>query len=55
MEDSVAVRMKAEKVQNRDVGELWHRRLGHLNHGAFKIMQKISIGFPKGTLEKFDT
>jgi hypothetical protein len=29
---------KAKKVVSRDEGELWHRRLGHLHHGALKIM-----------------
>ena len=41
---------KVEEVVSRDEGELWHRRLGHLHHGALKILQKISIGIPKGTL-----
>ena len=41
---------KAEEVVSRDEGELWHGRLGHLHHGALKILQKISIGLPKGTL-----
>ena len=29
---------KAEEVVSRDEGELWHRRLGHLHHGALKIL-----------------
>ena len=33
-----------------DEGELWHRRLGHLHHGALKILHQISTGLPKGTL-----
>ena len=41
---------KAEEVVSQDEGELWHRRLGHLHHGALKILQKISTGLPKGTL-----
>jgi hypothetical protein len=41
---------KAEKVVSRDEGELWHSRLGHLHHGALKIMQQISTGLPRGTL-----
>ena len=41
---------KAEGVVSRDDGELWHRRLGHLPHGALKILQQISTGLPKGTL-----
>lgn len=55
VEDFFALSTKAEKVQSGDIGELWHRKLGHLHHGAFKIMQQISTGIPKGTLEKVDT
>ena len=45
---------KAEKVVSQDEGELWHRRLGHLHHGALKIMQQISTGLPRGTLAQLD-
>ena len=45
-----AMMVKAEEVVSRDEGKLWHRRLGHLHHGALKILQQISIGLPKGTL-----
>ena len=38
VEDCVALSSKAEKVQSHDVGEIWHIRLGHLHHGALKIM-----------------
>ena len=55
VDDCVALSMKAKLVQSQDIGELWHRRLGHLHHGAFKIMQQISIGLPKGKLEQVDT
>jgi hypothetical protein len=41
---------KAEKVVSRNEGKLWHRQLGHLHHGALKIMQKISTGLPMETL-----
>ena len=37
-EDYVGLSTKAEKVQSRDIGELWHRILGHLHHGTLKIM-----------------
>ena len=30
---------KAEGVVSQDEGELWHRSLGHLHHGALKILQ----------------
>eukprot|EP00253_Pinus_taeda_P029923 PITA_29923 len=55
VEECVALRTKEERVQKQDVGELWHRRLGQLHHGALKILQQISISFPKGTLEQVDT
>ena len=43
---------KAEEVVSRDEGELWHRILGHLHHGALKILQQISTKLPKGTDRK---
>eukprot|EP00253_Pinus_taeda_P018306 PITA_18306 len=46
----IAITCKVEGVVSRDDGKLWHRRLGHLHHGAFKILQQISTGPPKGTL-----
>ena len=45
---------KAEGVVSRDEGELWHRILGHLHHGALKILQQISTGLPRGTLAQSD-
>jgi hypothetical protein len=45
---------KEKKVVSQDEGELWHRRLGHLHHGALKIMQQISTGLPRGTLAQLD-
>ena len=42
---------KAQEVVSQDEGKLWHRRLGHLHHGALKIFQQISTGIPNGTLE----
>ena len=51
VDDYAALSSKAEMVQSQDIGELWHRRLGHLHHGALKIMQQISTRLPKGKLE----
>eukprot|EP00253_Pinus_taeda_P035315 PITA_35315 len=47
VEYCVALSSKVEVVHGQDISELWHRRLGHLHHGAFKIMQQISTGLPK--------
>ena len=46
---------KADKVVSQDEGDLSHRRLGHLHHGALRVMQQISTGLPKGTLMQIDT
>ena len=45
---------KAEGAVSWDDGELWHQRLGHLHHGALKILQQISTGLPMGTLAQSD-
>ena len=34
-----AMACKAKGVVSQDDSELWHRRLGHLHHGALKILQ----------------
>ena len=55
VDDCATLSTKAELVQSQDIGELWHRQLGHLHHGALKIMQQRSTGLPKGILEQVDT
>ena len=55
VDGSAAMACKAREVVSRDdEGELWHQRLGHLHHGALKILQQISTGLPKGTLVQSD-
>eukprot|EP00253_Pinus_taeda_P024768 PITA_24768 len=49
-----AIAGKAEGLVSHDDGELWHRRLGHLHHGALKILQQITTGLLKGTLAQSD-
>ena len=51
IEDCVSLSTKEKKVQSHKIDELRHRRLGHLHGGTLKIMQKISTGLPKDTLE----
>ena len=55
IEDCVALSTKAEKGQSQEIGDLWHKILGFLHHGALKIVQQISIGLLKGTLEQRNT
>lgn len=54
VEDCATLSTKKNKVQIQDIGELWHRRLGHLHHGALKIMKHISRGLLEGALEEID-
>eukprot|EP00253_Pinus_taeda_P024352 PITA_24352 len=39
VDDCASLSTKEELVQSQDIGELWHRQLGHLDHGALNIMQ----------------
>ena len=34
-------------MDERDLNELWHRRMGHLHHGALNILKNIVIGAPE--------
>ena len=42
VDDCATLSTKEELVQSQVIGELWHRWLGHLHHGALNIMQQIS-------------
>ena len=55
VDDYATLSSKAKLVKSQDIGELWHRRLGHLDRGALKIMQQICTGLPKGKVEQVDT
>lgn len=37
---------------SRDVGELWHRHMGHFQHGALKILQQITTRLPTCKFDK---
>jgi len=50
----IAMACKAEGLVSWDDGKLWHKRLGHLHHGALKILQQITTRLPKGTLAQSD-
>ena len=39
---------------NRDLCELWHRRMAHLHHGALSILKQITTGVPKFNTEHYD-
>lgn len=54
VEDCVALSSKVGEVHSWDVGELWHKHMGDLHHGALKIMQQITTGLPKCTLDQHD-
>ena len=31
----------------RDLGELWHRRMGHIHYGALKLLHEMTKGVPE--------
>ena len=51
VEDCDALSTKVEKVKGRDVGEVWHKILGHLHHDTSNIIQQITTSLPKGALK----
>ena len=38
----------------RDLGELWHRRMGHIHHGALRFLCETVIGVPEVSTEHDD-
>ena len=36
----------------RHLNELWHKRMGHLHHGALKILKKTVMGAPELSTRK---
>jgi hypothetical protein len=41
-------------TSDRDLCELWHRRMGHLHHGALRLAREITTGIPDFSLEHDD-
>lgn len=41
-------------TNNRDLCELWHRRMGHLHHGALRIPREISTRILDFSVEYYD-
>ena len=39
-------------TDDRDLKELWHRRMGHLHHGALGILKNTVIGAPELSTKK---
>ena len=37
-----------------DLNELWHKRMGHLHHGALRTLQKTAIGVPELSTKRDD-
>ena len=38
----------------RDLGELWHRRMGHIHHGALRLLRETVTGVPEVSTEHDD-
>ena len=43
----VTLSNKEINVHRCDLGELWHRHMGHLHHGVLIILREIAIGLPE--------
>ena len=41
-----------DSTDDRDLNELWHRRMGHLHHGALGILKNTIIGAPELSTKK---
>ena len=41
-------------TSSRDLCEIWHRRMGHLHHGALRILRDITTGLPDFSIEQYD-
>ena len=45
--DSPMVMIGINNNSGKEMNELWHRRMGHLHHGALKILKETVTGVPK--------
>ena len=41
-------------INPRDLGDLWHRRMGHIHHGALKLLHEMVTGVPEVSIENDD-
>ena len=41
-------------IDDKDLNELWHRRMGHLHHGTLGILLNTVIGAPELSIKKDD-
>ena len=41
-------------TNEKDLNELWHRRIGHLHYGALRILKKTVTGVPKQSTKRND-
>jgi len=41
-------------TSDKDLCELWHRRLGHLHHGALRLARELTTGIPDFSIEHDD-
>ena len=39
---------------SRDMGDLWHRMMGHMHHGLVKLLTETMIGIPEVSTEHND-
>ena len=40
--------------RDKDLNELWHRRMGHFHHGALRILRSTITGVPDLSMDRDD-
>ena len=40
--------------EEKDLNELWHRKMGHLHHGAIRMLRRTITGVPKLSTKRDD-
>eukprot|EP00253_Pinus_taeda_P015445 PITA_15445 len=43
------------RASSSELCEIWHRRMGHMYHGALRTLQEITTGVPDFSTDYFDT
>lgn len=44
--DSLMALIGSDSSNGKELNELWHKRIGHLHHGALKMLKETTTGFP---------
>eukprot|EP00253_Pinus_taeda_P009687 PITA_09687 len=51
----LALSSSTDRASSSELCEIWHRRMGHMYHGALKTLREITTGVPDFSTDHFDT